>query len=457
METIAAVSTALGESGIGIIRISGDLAIDVVDKIFTHIKGKSLHDLDSHKIYYGKIKNSEGSILDEVLVSLMRGPNTYTREDVVEINCHGGRQAIMNVLEAVLSDHQRVRIAEPGEFTKRAFLNGRIDLAQAESVIDIIRSQTDSSLRMSLGQLQGRLSQEINRINEELLNLQAEIAVDVDYPEYEDEDKTQSIVKDTLNTVYNEIDKLLSSAKTGRIIKEGIRTVIVGRPNVGKSSLLNMLLGEERAIVTEIPGTTRDTVEESLNLGGIPLNIIDTAGIRDDTEDPVEKIGVERSRKALSSADLVLLVLDSSQKLSDEDKKLIELVPKDRTIVVLNKTDLNVTIDEKTYNFDMPVVWISALYHQGVDELSSIVKERFLSGDFDVVNDVIVNNVRHISLLREVKDLIKQALNTIEAGFPTDLINIDIENCRQKLGQITGKSVEEDLLDHIFNNFCLGK
>src|SRR6056297_1588727 len=457
METIAAVSTALGESGIGIIRISGDEAIDVVDKLFMHIKEKSLHELDSHKIYYGKIKNHEGNVIDEVLVSLMRGPNTYTREDVAEINCHGGRQAIMNVLEAVLADHQRVRLAEAGEFTKRAFLNGRIDLAQAESVIDIIRSQTDSSLRMSLGQLQGRLSKEINKINGQLLNLQAKIAVDVDYPEYEDKNKTLSSVNKTLNLVYNEVEELLSSAKTGRIIKEGIKTVIVGRPNVGKSSLLNMLLGEERAIVTEIPGTTRDTVEESLNLAGIPLNIIDTAGIREDTEDPVEKIGVERSKKALSSADLVLLVLDSSQELSIEDNNLIELVPKERSIVVLNKTDLDAKIDEKTYNFDMPVVWISALYHKGIEELASIVKDRFLSGEFDVVNDVIVSNVRHISLLREVKDILKQALETVNVGFPADIINIDIESCRQKLGQITGNSVEEDLIDHIFKNFCLGK
>ncbi len=457
METIAAVSTALGESGIGIIRVSGDEAIDVVDSLFSHVKGHSLHNLESHKIYYGKFNNTEGKVIDEVLVSLMRAPNTYTREDVVEINCHGGRQAIMNVLEAVLSDHQRVRLAEAGEFTKRAFLNGRIDLAQAESVIDIIRSQTDSALRMSLGQLEGRLSKRIEKINNQLLNIQAEIAVDVDYPEYEDGEKTVNSAKETLINVSEEIQELLSSSKTGRIIKEGIKTVIVGRPNVGKSSLLNMLLGEDRAIVTEIPGTTRDTVEEHLNLAGIPLNLIDTAGIRDDAIDPVEKIGVERSKKALSSADLVLLVLDSSQDLSIEDKKLMKLAPKDRTIIVLNKTDLEVKIDEKTLDYDLPVIWISALYNQGIENLEEIVKKRFLSGDFDVVNDVIVSNIRHISLLKESLDIIKQSLKTLAMGYPTDLINIDIENTRHKLGQITGKAVEEDLLNHIFNNFCLGK
>ncbi len=457
MDTIAAVSTALGESGIGIIRVSGEDAIDVVDKLFLHIKGQSLHDLESHKIYYGKFKNAQGIIIDEVLVSLMRAPNTYTREDVVEINCHGGRQAIMNVLEAVLTDHQRVRLAEAGEFTKRAFLNGRIDLAQAESVIDIIRSQTDSSLRMSLGQLEGRLSKQLDIINQQLLDVQAEIAVDVDYPEYEDEEKTISTARETLSSVSLEIEELLSSAKTGRIIKEGIKTVIVGRPNVGKSSLLNMLLGEDRAIVTEIPGTTRDTVEEHLNLAGIPLNIIDTAGIRNNAIDPVEKIGVERSKKALSSADLVLLVLDSSQGLSDEDRNLLDLAPEDRTIIVLNKTDLEVKIDETTLDYDLPIIWISALYNKGIENLEEIVKQRFLSGDFDVVNDVIVSNIRHISLLREAKDILNQAVETLNKGYPTDLINIDIESCRQKIGQITGKSVEEDLINHIFSNFCLGK
>jgi tRNA modification GTPase len=456
MDTIAAVATALGESGIGIIRLSGDKAIEVVSKIFRHKKGKNLKELKSHKMYYGNIIDENLKLVDEVLVSIMKKPHTYTREDVVEINCHGGRQAIMNILELILKDSENVRIAEPGEFTKRAFLNGRIDLAQAESVIDIIRSQTDSSLRMSMGQLEGRLSHKIEAINEKLLDIQAEIAVDVDYPEYEDEQKTSINSENALIDVKKEINDLLKSAKTGRIIKEGIKTVIVGRPNVGKSSLLNMLLGEERAIVTEIPGTTRDTVEEQLNLGGIPLHIIDTAGIRE-ADDPIEKIGVERSKKALSSADLILLVLDSSQELNEDDTALLNSIPKDRSIAVLNKTDLNPKININEMETSIPVVLVSALKSEGVDKLEEVVKERFVSGDFDVVNDVIVSNVRHITLLREANNLLDQALETIGMSLPIDLINIDIENCRQKLGQIVGKSVEEDLLNHIFNNFCLGK
>ncbi len=456
MDTIVAVATALGESGIGIIRVSGKNAIAVVDEIFEHKKGKNLKNLSSHRIYYGKIVDNDKDVVDEVLVSLMKAPHTYTREDVIEINCHGGRQAIMNILELILADSENVRIAEPGEFTKRAFLNGRIDLAQAESVIDIIRSQTDTSLRMSMGQLEGRLSKKIAEISEILIAVQAEIAVDVDYPEYEDEEKTSNSAFNILMEVRKDIKRLLNTSKTGRIIKEGIKTVIVGRPNVGKSSLLNMLLGEERAIVTEIPGTTRDTVEEQLNLGGIPLHIVDTAGIRD-ADDPIERIGVERSKKALKAADLVLLVLDASENLSKEDNQLLEIIPKERSIVILNKTDLNPKISEENINQQFPVVWVSALKGEGLEALENVVKERYASGDFDVVNDIIVSNVRHITLLKEAIELIDQAIDTIKSNMPIDLICIDIEQCRQKLGKIVGKTIEEDLLDHIFNNFCLGK
>ena len=456
MDTIVAIATAMGEGGIGIVRLSGPHAIAATDKIFRHIKGKKLHKLDSHKIYYGKIVNSENRIIDEVLVSLMRAPLTYTKEDVVEINCHGGIQPLKQILQLLLEQPQ-IRLAEAGEFTKRAFINGRIDLAQAESVIDIIRSKTDSALRVSMGQLQGLLSSKVDQLYNDILELQAEISLNVDYPEYDEYESSKKNVQEKLKLVSEKIKVLLHNSKLGRIVREGIKTAIVGRPNVGKSSLLNALLGEDRAIVTDVPGTTRDTVEESLNLGGIPLHVVDTAGIRD-ASNIVEQIGIERSRKALNSADLVLLVLDVSSKLTEEDIKLLNNVPSDRSVLILNKSDLQIAIsDEEIKKYRIPYVKLSALKGDGLRELENLINEMFMTGKIENNNTALVSNIRHIDLLKKATDDIEQALSALEDNMPIDLVNIDIDNARQNIGSITGKTVHEELLDFIFAEFCVGK
>ncbi|QOR34109.1 tRNA uridine-5-carboxymethylaminomethyl(34) synthesis GTPase MnmE [Clostridium sp. 'deep sea'] len=456
MDTIVAIATAMGEGGIGIIRLSGPEAVYVTDKIFVHVKGKKLINLDSHKIYYGNIIDKENRIIDEVLVSLMRAPLTYTKEDVVEINCHGGIQPLNQILQLLLAQ-PNIRLAEAGEFTKRAFLNGRIDLAQAESVIDIIRSKTDSALRVSMGQLQGILSKKVNELYDNLLELQAEISLNIDYPEYDEYESSKSNVQEKLKNISKKIDLLLHNSKLGRIVREGIKTAIVGRPNVGKSSLLNALLGEDRAIVTDIPGTTRDTVEESLNLGGIPLHVVDTAGIRD-SNNIVEKIGIERSRKALISADLVLLVIDVSHNLTVEDLELLNNVPNDRTILILNKNDLQKVItEEEIKKYKLPIVELSALKGVGIKGLEELVKKMFMTGKIESNNTALVSNVRHIDLLKKACQDIEQALTALHDNMPIDLVNIDIQNARENIGSITGKTVHEELLDFIFAEFCVGK
>ena len=456
MDTIAAIATAMGEGGIGIVKVSGPRAFEAVNKIFRAKNKKQINQLPSHHLCYGKIVDAQDDIVDEVLIGVMKAPNTYTREDIVEINCHGGNQPLRRILELVIA-HDGVRLADPGEFTQRAFLNGRIDLVQAESVIDIIKAQTNNALRVSMSQLQGRLSAKINHIIDQIIHIQAGIAVNVDYPEYEDEAQSQILLNQALQHVSESIADLLASSKTGRIMREGLNTVIIGRPNVGKSSLMNYLLGEERAIVTAIPGTTRDTVEEMLNLDGIPLRIIDTAGIRE-SDDPVERIGVERSRQAFSNADLVLLVLDSAEALSPEDRELIRLLPVERAIIIVNKIDLPARVTENELrDYGFPICHLSATEALGKSELAEIVKDLFLGGQLDSSNHVLVSNVRHIDLLQQAQDHLENAIQALIAGIPIDLVNIDVENTTICLGNIVGRAVEEDLLTHVFSQFCVGK
>lgn len=460
MDTIAAIATPLGEGGIGIIRISGPQAIEAADHIFVHRRGKKLAKMPSHRIYYGHIVYSDGRVIDEVLVSLMRAPRTYTREDVIEINCHGGLQSLQQILQQVLAQ-DGVRMAEPGEFTKMAFLNGRIDLVQAEAVIDVIRAGTERALQVSVDQLRGGLSQIITDIRNILLNARAEIEVSIDYPEYDQPDVTRDVLKNKLNQALHIVQKLLDESQTGRILREGIKTVIAGKPNVGKSSLLNVLLGVERAIVTDIPGTTRDTVEEMLDLGGIPLHVIDTAGIHH-SEDPVEKIGIERSRQALAIADLVLLVIDVSRGLSEEDKQLYQLTKSNHTLVILNKIDLPEQLTDLDVQQQLGVkpenmIAISTLKKEGLDQLTKRVHQLFMQGQVKGDHTVMVSRMRHIQLLKEAKEALNQAIVAINHQIPVDMVAIDIEKAWQALGLIIGKSVEEDLIDHIFAEFCLGK
>lgn len=456
MATIAAISTAMGESGIGIIRVSGPDAIAITEKIFRAKNGKKLSTLPTHRLYYGHIWG-EG-LIDEVLVSLMRAPYSYTKEDIVEINCHGGRMALSSIMALLLED-PRLRMAEPGEFTKRAFLNGRIDLTQAEAVIDIIQSQTENALRIAGGQLQGRLSREIREILSILMDVSAIISVDVDYPEYENPEASREEIRKLLLSARARLEKLLKNAHIGKILREGIRTVIVGKPNVGKSSILNMLLGEERAIVTDIPGTTRDTLEERVSLAGIPLHIIDTAGIRAESDDPIEKIGIERSRKALESADLVLLVLDCSHPSTAEDLELLESIPAERSILILNKQDLpkSATFVLPRMAEEIPTVEMSATENTGMHELEEVIRGKYLRGDLDLDDNIILGNMRQQQLTKTAAESLESALKTLDSGLPADIISVDLDQIRDALGQIIGESVSADLLDHIFANFCLGK
>ncbi|MCT4612978.1 MAG: tRNA uridine-5-carboxymethylaminomethyl(34) synthesis GTPase MnmE [Clostridia bacterium] len=455
-DTIAAISTALG-GGIAIVRISGDKSFDVIEKIFK--SNKDIKKIESNSIVYGYIVDPKtGETVDEVLVSFLKGPNTYTKEDIIEINTHGGAIPTRKVLETIINNG--ARLAEPGEFTKRAFLNGRIDLSQAEAIMDIIMSKTDLSLKNAVSHLSGSLSDKIKGMRNEILHLIANIEVSIDYPEHDMEDINFENVKTKCIEIDSELNKFIENAETGRIMKEGIRTVIVGKPNVGKSSLLNEILKENRAIVTDIEGTTRDTLEEFVNVRGIPLHIIDTAGIRD-TEDVVEKIGVEKSKDIVESADLVLLVLDASKCISKEDKEIIEIVKDKNTIVILNKSDLERKIDLECINIkDLSehLIETSMLDKTGIDKLENLIKDMFFEGKIEDSSEAIyVTNMRHKKSLVDAKQSVKEVIMTINNNMPEDLMAIDLKNAYEKLGEITGDTVSEDIIDTIFSEFCLGK
>ena len=454
-DTIAAISTAIGEGGIAIIRVSGDHAVDIVDNIF---KGsKKLSTVDSHTINYGKLVSKDGKVVDEVLISLMKAPKTYTKEDVVEINCHGGLVAAKSVLELVLDSG--ARLAEPGEFTKRAFLNGRIDLSQAEAIIDIIRSKTDRAMNIALKQVEGQLSNQINKMRRELLEVLAHIEVTIDYPEHDVESVTHNLLLDKATKVRKEIERLIEVANQGKVLREGISTVIVGRPNVGKSSLLNALVHENKAIVTEVPGTTRDVIEEYINIKGIPLKLVDTAGIRE-TEDLVEKIGVERSKQALQSSDLVLFVLSNNDYLHDDDLQLLEIIKTMNVIVIINKTDLENKLElerVKEVLGDSPIIFTSMKNELGLEELENAISQLFFAGNIKQDDFTYVSNSRHIQLLKQALQSVTDAIQSIEGDIPVDMIAIDIKNTWDHLGMIIGDAVSEDLVDQIFTQFCVGK
>ncbi len=455
-ETIAAISTPIGEGGIAVIRVSGSEAVQIVDKVF---KGRvSLSEVESHTVHYGHIVHpTTGERIDEVLVTVMLKPRTFTREDVVEVSCHGGVIPVQSTLEAILL--AGARIAEPGEFTKRAFLNGRIDLSQAEAVIDMIRSKTDKAAKVAMSQVEGRLSKLIQKLRQSILESLAHLAVNVDYPEYDAEEMTAELILERSKEIIQEIDQLLSTARQGKILREGISTVIVGRPNVGKSSLLNALAQENRAIVTDIPGTTRDVIEEYVNIRGVPLRLIDTAGIRE-TDDVVEKIGVERSRHELEQADLVLMVLNYNEPLTEDDKKLLDLVSNQTAIVIVNKTDLSqeLSLDEVRQRIgDLPLITMSLKEEKGIEELEQAIASLFFSGHVETDEITYVSNVRHIHLLQQARQSVQEVINGIEAGIPLDIVEIDLKNAWQYLGEIIGDAVSEDLIDQIFSQFCLGK
>lgn len=451
-DTIAAISTATGNGGIGIVRLSGTEAVDVAEKVFVSVKGKKLSEQKSHTIHFGNIVY-EGKVIDEVLISIMKAPNTYTREDVVEINTHGGYRAVTAVLNVLLKCG--ARMAEPGEFTKRAFLNGRIDLTQAEAVIDIINAKTDSSREAAMLRLEGRLSKEIKIIRDKILTMLAHIEAGIDYPEHDDETMTYNMISEGTKNAVEAIDKLIKSADTGKIYKEGIKTVILGRPNVGKSSLLNAMLEQDRAIVTDIPGTTRDSLEEMLNVQGIPLSIIDTAGIRN-TDDVIEQIGVEKSKNLAEQADLILLMFDGSRKLTDEDLELIELVKNKKTITLVNKLDLEQKIDMEAIK-DLEPVNISVKSDKGINDIYEKIKNMFAVGDINIDNEVLISGERNKESLYKAKKSLNNVMETVNNKMPEDFISMDLTEAYEALGEITGEALEEDIIDKIFSEFCLGK
>lgn len=472
-DTIAAIATAISDAGIGIIRVSGEDAVSIVHKIYQNKeKKKVLEKYRSHTIHYGFIVSEKGDILDEVMVSVMKAPYSYTMEDTVEINCHGGALMMKNILMAVI--RAGARMAQPGEFTKRAFLNGRIDLSKAEAVMDIIHAKNEFALKTSIKQLQGSVYDKVKMLRDQILYEIAFIESALDDPEHISLEGYEDKLSDQIFSIMKELKKLLQSADEGRILKEGIRTVIVGRPNVGKSSLLNLLMGQERAIVTDIAGTTRDTLEETIRFGDITLNITDTAGIRD-THDAVEKIGVERAKKILEDAELILYVIDSSEMLDENDEAIMRLIKGKKTIVLLNKSDLQEVTDKKaiedlyTKIFDsdgqflkeqeekISLLRISAKEKEGLDALKSLIENDFLHGKIASEEELYITNIRHKEAILDALDSMSQVKQSLDNHMPEDFYSIDLMSAYASLGKILGEEVEDDLVNKIFAEFCMGK
>jgi len=456
-DTITSISTPMGEGAIGIVRLSGPQAIGIGDKLY---KGKKkLSEVNTHTINYGHIIDPEtNEIVEEVMISVLRAPKTFTREDIIEINCHGGILTINRILELTMT--YGARMAEPGEYTKRAFLNGRIDLSQAEAVMDFIRSKTDRASKVAMNQIEGRLSDLIKRQRQSILEILAQVEVNIDYPEYDDvEDATTEFLLEQSKNIKEEVNRLLDTGAQGKIMREGLSTVIVGRPNVGKSSMLNSLIQDNKAIVTEVAGTTRDVLEEYVNVRGVPLRLVDTAGIRD-TEDIVEKIGVERSRKALSEADLILFVLNNNEPLTEDDQTLFEVIKNEDVIVIINKTDLEQRLDVKEVKEmigDIPLIQTSMLKQEGIDELELQIRDLFFGGEVQNQDMTYVSNSRHIFLLKQARHSIQDAIDAAESGVPMDIIQIDLTRTWEILGEIIGESASDELIDQLFSQFCLGK
>ena len=455
-DTIAAIGTPLGEGGIGIIRISGPNSGTILEDIFECAGDSS--SLENRRLTYGRVIDKDNNqIIDECMAVFMKGPKTYTTEDTVEINCHGSMVSLKNTLQLILK--KGARLAEPGEFTKRAFLNGRIDLSQAEAVIDVVKAKTDRSFDVAISQLQGALSLKVSEIRQSLLDLLVDVTVNIDYPDEDIEEITYEKMEDDLLLVREHIDQLRSTAHAGRMLREGIRIAICGRPNVGKSSLMNALLRENRAIVTEIPGTTRDTIEESVNIRNIPVNLIDTAGIHE-TEDVVEQLGIERSKDAFNQADYIILVLDSSQPLTEEDRMLISYIGSRNCLVVMNKQDLDMCLDTEELAYSLPcsrLLPASVKNEQGIEEIEDMIEELVYGSTGSGTEHVMVNNVRHIQLLDNAAEDLKRATEMIRRNEPLDFIEVDVRSAYDALGEIIGETVSDEILNEVFSRFCLGK
>ena len=454
-DTIAAIATAMTSSGIGIIRISGGQAFEVIEKIFKKKNGGKIDLSRSHTVQYGYICDQD-EVIDEVLVLIMKGPHSYTAEDTVEIDCHGGVLMMKKILETVIQ--YGARPAEPGEFTKRAFLNGRIDLSRAEAVIDVINAQNEYALKSSVSQLKGKMSEKVKALREKIIYEIAYIESALDDPEHISLDGYGEELAKKLEPMVKELERLIASADNGKVMSEGVKTVILGKPNAGKSSLMNVLVGEERAIVTDIAGTTRDTLEEHIRLRGISLNVVDTAGIRD-TEDVVEKIGVTKARTAAEDADLIIYVVDASVPLDENDRDIIEMIRNRKAVVLLNKTDLEqvVSVEELEKQTGHRVIPVSAKEETGIEELEKEIQSMFYQGDIDFNDEVYVTNIRHKTALTESLSSLKLVQKSIEDGMPEDFYSIDLMDVYESLGSITGESVGEDLVNEIFSKFCMGK
>lgn len=457
MEAIAAISTPPGYGGIGIIRISGKDSFKIVEKIFKP-KNKSDNEIKGYTMKFGKIFDSKGKNIDEVLVTYFISPKSFTTENMCEINSHGGPIIVKRILELCIDNG--ARLAEPGEFTKLAFMNGRIDLAQAEAVIDMINSKTEKEQDASMNQLEGKLSEKINEIRKDIMDKMVDIEASIDYPEYDIEEVTKKELKEMLERVSLKLEAIEKNFYNSKLIKDGLKMAIIGRPNAGKSSLLNAILNEDRAIVTEYEGTTRDIIEEYIVIEGIPVKIIDTAGIRNSTQDKIEQIGIEKAKKMAQSADLIVYIIDASKKIEEEDKEIIKILENKKAIIVLNKQDLNTEISTETEEItktNKPIIKVSALKKEGIEELYSKIAEMFGLGEITIDDSVTITNERHKEIIKNVQKNAKESINSIDNNMPVDMVAINIKEMLDKLGKITGTTASEDIINEIFKKFCLGK